>query len=182
MLAPLHASRLERTLNAHRILSCELGDVNEPRFLERLRRLAPDLVLNYSLQRYGPELLKIPRMGCINLHPALLPAYRGVYPTFWELYNGERESGVSIHFMNERLDAGPIIATKRFHVSPGETVRSMDRKKLEALPGLLTEALDALAEDRVILQENNPNSGGYYSVPSREALVAFRKERGGRWY
>ena len=182
MLAPLHASRLERTLNAHRIPSCELGDVNEPRFLERLRRLGPDLVLNYSLQRFGPELLSIPRVGCVNLHPAPLPEYRGLYPTFWELYNGERESGVSIHFMNGSWDAGPIIASRRFPVLPGETIRSLDRKKLEALPGLLAEALNALVEDRVVVQENGLHRGAYYSVPSREVLVAFRKERGGRWF
>ncbi len=181
-MAPLRATRLQATLKVQKVTFCETGDVNDPRFLDMLRRLAPDLVLNYSLQRFGSELLKIPRVGCINLHPAPLPAYRGVYPTFWELYNGERESGVSCHFMSERLDAGPIIASRRFPVSPGETVYSLDRKKSEVVPSLLAEALDALVDDRVVLQENDLDRGAYYSVPSRDVLIAFRKDRGGRWH
>ncbi len=180
--APLRTPRLEATLKEHRISFCEIDDVNDPQFLDSLHRLSPDLVLNYSLQRYSPELLKIPRIGCVNLHPAPLPEYRGMYPTFWELYNGERKSGVSIHFMNERLDAGPIIATRRFPISPGETIFSLDCKKSEVLPGLLAEALDALVEGRVILQENDPHRGAYYTVPPRETLMAFRKVRGGRWH
>lgn len=179
---PLRAYRLRAALEARAIPWFTIDDVNDPTFLDHLRRLGPDYVLCiFALQRFGPDLLSIPRIGCINLHLAHLPECRGLHSSFWNLYNGERESGVSIHVMNGRWDAGPIIAERRFPISPGETVHSLDRKKLEILPSLLSETLDALIEDRVIPREHDPQQGAYYSVPSHQALVCFRKERGGRW-
>ena len=180
--SPLRARRLTAALDSQGIAWLEIDDVNDLRFLERLRRSTSDLVLSIQvLQRFGPDLLSIPRIGCMNVHSGPLPEYRGLYTSFWSLYNGERESGVSIHFMNNRWDGGPIIAQRRFPLTPGETVRSLDRKKWAALPGLLSEALDALVEGRVILDANERDRGAYYSVPSREILLAFRKERRGRW-
>lgn len=179
---PLRAHRLRRLLKAHAIPWLTIDDVNDPHFLDRLRRLVPDLVLCvFALQRFGPNLLGIPSIGCINLHLAHLPEYRGLYPSFWSLYNGERESGVSIHFMNHEWDAGPIITERRFPISPGDTVHSLDRRKLAIMPGLLADALDALIEGRVIARENDPAQGVYYSVPPRQALIAFREKRGGSW-
>jgi methionyl-tRNA formyltransferase len=169
-------------LKTHGIPWFTIDDVNGSGFLDRLRRSAPDLVLSIAvLQRFGPELLSTPRIGCINVHFGPLPEYRGLYTSFWSLYNGERESGVSIHFMNGRWDGGPIIAQNRFPITPGETVRSLDRKKWRVVPDLLSEALDALVEDRATLSPNERDRGKYYSVPSREVMLAFRKERRGRW-
>jgi len=169
-------------LKSHGIPWFEINDVNDPLFLDCLRGSIPDLVLSiFTGQRFGSDLLSIPRIGCINVHFGQLPEYRGLHTSFWSLYNGERESGVSIHFMNSRLDGGPIIAQRRFPLSPGETVRSLDRKKWAALPGLLSEALDALVEGQPVLSANERDRGGYYSVPSRETALAFRRERRGRW-
>lgn len=180
--SPLRVHRLMAALRSHGIQWFKIDDVNDRRFLERLRQSTPDLVLSIlTVQRFGQDLLGIPRIGCINVHLGQLPEYRGLHTSFWSLYNGERESGVSIHFMNNRLDGGPIIAQKRFPLLPGETVLSLSRRKWSVLPGLLSEALDALVEDRVQLGSNERAQGGYYSVPSREVALAFRKERGGRW-
>ena len=180
--SPLRARRLTAALDSHGIPWFKIDDVNDPGFLDHLRRSTPDLVLSVQvLQRFGPNLLSIPRIGCVNVHLGPLPEYRGLYTSFWSLYNGERESGVSIHFMNNRWDGGPIIAQRRFPLTPGETVHSLDRKGWGMLPGLLSEALDALVEGRVTLGANEPERGAYYSVPPREAALAFRKERHGRW-
>ena len=180
--SPFRAHRVEAILKAHAIPWLTIDDVNHSHFLDHLRKVAPDLVLSmFILQRFGSDLLSIPRTGCINLHLGHLPECRGLYSSFWSLYNRERESGVSVHFMNGDWDAGPIIAESRFAISPGETVRSLDRKKLAIMPKLLSDALDALIEGQVSLRENDPSRGVYYSVPSRQALLAFRKERGGRW-
>lgn len=180
--SPLRARRLTAALESHGIPWIKIDDVNDPGFLDQLRRSTPDLILSiFTGQRFESDLLGIPRIGCINVHFGPLPEYRGLYTSFWSLYNGERESGVSIHFMNNRWDGGPIIEQRRFPLTPGETVRSLDRKKWAALPGLLSEALDALVEGRVILGANERDRGAYYSVPPREAALAFRKERRGRW-
>ena len=179
---PLRARRLTAALDSHGIPWIKIDDVNNPGFLDQLRRSTPDLILSiFTGQRFESDLLSIPRIGCVNVHLGPLPEYRGLYTSFWSLYNGERESGVSIHFMNSRWDGGPIIAQRRFPLTPGETVRSLDRKMWAAVPGLLSEALDALVEGRVTLGANEPEQGAYYSVPPRAAALAFRKERHGRW-
>ena len=180
--SPLRARRLTAALDSHGIPWIKIDDVNNPGFLDQLRRSTPDLILSiFTGQRFESDLLGIPRIGCINVHFGPLPEYRGLYTSFWSLYNEERESGVSIHFMNDRWDGGPIIEQRRFPLTPGETVRSLDRKKWAALPGLLSEALDALVEGRVILGANERDRGAYYSVPPRKTALAFRKERRGRW-
>jgi len=180
--SPLRARRLTAALDSHGIPWIKIDDVNNPGFLDQLRRSTPDLILSiFTGQRFESDLLSIPRIGCVNVHLGPLPEYRGLYTSFWSLYNGERESGVSIHFMNNRWDGGPIIAQRRFPLTPGETVRSLDRKMWAAVPGLLSEALDALVEGRVTLGANEPEQGAYYSVPPRAAALAFRKERHGRW-
>jgi len=97
--SPLRAHRVEAILKAHAIPWLTIDDVNHSHFLDHLRKVAPDLVLSmFILQRFGSDLLSIPRTGCINLHLGHLPECRGLYSSFWSLYNRERESGVSVHF------------------------------------------------------------------------------------
>jgi methionyl-tRNA formyltransferase len=83
---------------------------NSPEFLRILKDVAPDMIVVVS---YGhilkPAVLSVPRRGCVNLHPSLLPKYRGAAPIQWAIINGESETGITTLFMNEQMDAGDII-------------------------------------------------------------------------
>lgn len=180
--APLKAFRMRAILNRYEISNIETDDVNDPALLNHIRSLAPDLILSVlALQRFGPDLLRIPRIGCVNIHLGTIPEYRGLYSSFWVLYNGDDEFGVTIHLMNGRMDAGPVIRERRFSILQGETVLSLERRQLRLIPDLLKEALTDVSSGDVGLHDNDLSRGNYYSVPSREVLIAFRKERGGRW-
>lgn len=180
--APLKTFRMKAILNRYGISSMETDDVNDPALLNHIRSLAPDLILSVlALQRFGPDLLRIPRVGCVNIHLGLIPEHRGLCSSFWSLYNGDDEFGVTIHLMNERLDAGPVIRERRFPILPDETILSLERRQLRLIPDLLKEALSAVLSGDVRLQEKDLRRGNYHSVPSREVLIAFRKERGGCW-
>jgi methionyl-tRNA formyltransferase len=128
--------------------------------IERLRGDAPDAIAVACFPfRLPPALLALPPLGCLDVHPSLLPTGRGPEPVFWTLRRGERETGATVFRMDDRFDAGPIVAQARAPVLPGVRAPDLERD-LMALGGrLLVEALPALA------------SGALRPVPQDEALA-----------
>lgn len=99
-----------------------------PEFVEALEGLAPDLVLVACFtQRLPAAVLRVPRWGCLNLHPSLLPAYRGPAPLFWQLRDGMTDIGVTVHWMDERLDTGDIAAQRPLTLPEGASGPEADR-------------------------------------------------------
>ncbi|MEK6563105.1 MAG: formyltransferase [Candidatus Binatota bacterium] len=113
---------------------------NTPGFIDLIRKLAPDLILSFYYRRIlSRELLAIPRLGAINLHGSLLPKYRGRSPVNWVLVNGENGTGVTLHYMVEKADAGDIIAQRRVLIDREDTALSLFRKMTVAAAKLLKE-------------------------------------------
>ena len=71
------------------------------------------------------EILEIPSLGCINIHPALLPKYRGRYSTAHAIFNGEIETGATLHWMDEGIDSGPIILQESIAIEPSDTAKTL---------------------------------------------------------
>ena len=93
-------------------------DVNESSFIRKIKNCNIDLVLSAAFpQIFSKRLIEIPRRGSVNFHPSLLPKFRGAHPHFWAIAKGETESGISAHFMTERIDDGDIIAQISFEIS-----------------------------------------------------------------
>lgn len=88
----------------------------------QIRALAPELIVVVAYGRIlPPEVLGIPRHGCINLHVSLLPKYRGAAPVQWAVLNGDAETGVTIMQLDEGLDTGDILMVERIAIGPEET-------------------------------------------------------------
>ena len=88
----------------------------------QIRDLAPELIVVVAYGRIlPPEVLSIPRYGCINLHVSLLPKYRGAAPVQWAVLNGDAETGVTIMQLDEGLDTGDILMVERLAIGPEET-------------------------------------------------------------
>ncbi|HEU5170545.1 MAG TPA: formyltransferase family protein, partial [Gemmatimonadales bacterium] len=128
-----------------------VADLHDETTLAAVRRLAPDLGVVVATYRLRPELFTIPRLGTLNLHFGLAPDYRGSSPGFWELYDGTPESGVTVHWVNEALDAGDILRQERYPLDiapPGDPLAYLDRYWRGVLrPNgvrLLAEVVDAL--------------------------------------
>ena len=94
------------------IKTFEIKNPNNKNFLDVLYELEPDIIINQSQSILKEDLLQIPKIGVINRHNALLPKNRGRLTPFWVLYKGEKETGVSIHFVEKGIDAGDIIVQK----------------------------------------------------------------------
>ncbi len=82
--------------------------------LELVKTLAPELIVVVAYGRIlPPDILAVPPLGCVNVHASLLPKYRGAAPINWAMLNGDAETGVSIMYMAEELDAGDVICTAK---------------------------------------------------------------------
>jgi methionyl-tRNA formyltransferase len=158
------------------------SSVNDSEFLQWLRELEPDLIASVSAEEvFGSELLSIPRLGCINVHSSMLPLYRGLYPSFWVLANGERETGVTVHEMDNEIDNGAILLQRRVAIDEEETQDSLLRKTKRMAADLLLEAFDRLDNGTLEPLLNDAAAASYYGFPTRDDVRRFRA-RGRRFW
>jgi methionyl-tRNA formyltransferase len=153
-----------------------LPDPNGPEGLEAVRGFAPDLILSI---RYGailkPPVIAVPRLGVLNLHAGVLPAYRGVIATFRALMHGDAEVGCTLHYISDgTIDTGDIVGVARVPVRPE---RSLLWHVLALYPpgiALVTSALEQLGRGAALT--TTPQTGGaYYSYPTPEEWTEFAK-------
>ncbi len=152
------------------------ADVNSAPTIAWIRGLQPDLIISVYLNQWiGPGLLGLAPKGCINIHPALLPRHRGLFPYFWVLANGESETGVSVHIVEPEFDTGDVIAQARIEVSASDTVQSLSYKSARVGGDLLVQAVDAIEADAVVRLPQDPALASYHSWPTSEAYRRFKR-------
>ncbi|MFW5803749.1 MAG: formyltransferase family protein [bacterium] len=150
---------------------------NSKQFLELLKSKQPDVIINQSQCIIKKKLLAIPKIGVINRHNALLPKNRGRLTPFWVLYKQEKETGVSIHFVEESLDSGDIIVQKQFDVSKKDTFNTIVNKNYKLAIVAMLEALDKLEKDITDYIQNDDNKSTYNSSPSFRNALEYRFAR-----
>ncbi|APC14286.1 bifunctional UDP-glucuronic acid oxidase/UDP-4-amino-4-deoxy-L-arabinose formyltransferase [Pseudomonas frederiksbergensis] len=125
-------------------------DANHPLWIERIAKLNPDYLFSFYYRNLlGEQLLATARKGAFNLHGSLLPTYRGRAPANWVLVNGETETGVTLHRMVKRADAGAIIAQQRVAIERADTALTLHGKLREAASNLLRDTLPLLAQGKI---------------------------------
>lgn len=128
--------------------------------LKRLEIIRPELaaVVAYGL-KLPPSFLAAPRLGCVNLHPSLLPRYRGAAPVNRAIMNGESETGVTVIRMNDRMDAGDIVLQEAVEIGPEEDA------------GRLEDRLSRLGAEMMVKAAEVMGSGSARLVPQDEPLA-----------
>ncbi|HEY1351464.1 MAG TPA: methionyl-tRNA formyltransferase [Ktedonobacteraceae bacterium] len=125
-------------------------------------------------QRLPPELLAIPRLGALNVHPSLLPANRGPQPLFWTFRLGQRQTGVTIHLMDERLDSGDILAQESIEVPEGISYDELEEQCALLGSHLLSRTVADLYAGRAVRQaQDECLSSSYPSPSSRRGRADF---------
>ena len=123
--------------------------LRSPEVIETLRELAPDVNVTVAYGRIIPrEVLELPRLGSINVHPSLLPKYRGASPITSAILNGETETGVTIMYQSMELDAGDLILQRRVPIAPEDTARTLYDRLARLGADALVEALRLVAAGR----------------------------------
>ena len=133
--------------------------------LEALRAVGADLFVVVAYGKLLPkQVLELPRLGCINVHGSLLPRYRGAAPIQWAVMNGEAETGVSVMYLSEEMDAGDVISTASAPIGREESFGSV-YERMKALGGrLLADTLPLIerGEARAVPQDG---SAATYAPP-----------------
>ena len=120
--------------------------LKDPDLWERLQKLKADIFLVASFPILPMEIVSIPELGCLNLHPSLLPQYRGAAPIQRTLLAGEKETGISTFFIGGKIDAGGILLQKRMEIYPDDNFGSLHDRLAEAGADLMLESLDIIAQ------------------------------------
>jgi methionyl-tRNA formyltransferase len=117
----------------------------EPQLHERLRVIAPDAIVSTNWRTRIPgEVLRIPPLGAVNIHDALLPQYGGFGAVNWAIRNGETSTGLTVHVMDEQLDTGPVIARSVVSIGPDDDARSVLQALLAEYVPVTLNALELL--------------------------------------
>ena len=148
--------------------------INHKRSILKLKKYKPTLLISIlGNQIFNQEIIDLAEKGCINLHTALLPKYRGLMPTFWVMKNNEKFTGVSVFYVNKGIDTGPIIIQKRVEISDRtqeELIKYTKRIGMEAI----VEAVKIIEEGDVQTLKNDDDQMTYYSFPTREDVLVFK--------
>jgi methionyl-tRNA formyltransferase len=137
----LQAMPVKRQALAAGVSVLQPESLSDADFLERLRHLAPDALVVVAFRILPRELLALPRRGCFNVHPSLLPRGRGPAPMRWTLIRGETETGVTIIHLNEVIDGGAILAQERTAVGDDEDFGSLHDRLAQMGARLLMNVL-----------------------------------------
>nr|WP_129951727.1 bifunctional UDP-4-amino-4-deoxy-L-arabinose formyltransferase/UDP-glucuronic acid oxidase ArnA [Rahnella sp. RFA10(1/100)] len=138
-------------------------DVNHPLWVDRIRALQPDIIFSfYYRNMLSEEILSLAPQGGFNLHGSLLPRYRGRAPVNWALLNGETETGVTLHKMVKRPDAGDIVGQRKVTITADDTALKLHAKVREAAKALLTDVLPEMKAGNLTLTPQDETQASYF--------------------
>ncbi|MHC4617643.1 MAG: methionyl-tRNA formyltransferase [Planctomycetota bacterium] len=166
---------VRRVCEAHGVACLDSEDINAPDFLQHCQGLTVDLIASVSpTQIFKEHLINVAKYGCINIHTAKLPKYRGLYPTYWAMASGERSVGISIHYIEKGIDTGKVLLQDEVEIPPQTTLDYMLRTTKLKGADLLIKAIRRIGEGTV--QAFYPEGeSSYFSFPTAHSYKQFKK-------
>ncbi len=138
-------------------------DINHPLWVHKIREMKPDIIFSfYYRNMVKSDILDIPRAGCLNLHGSLLPKYRGRCPVNWVLVNGEKETGVTLHYMTRKPDEGDIVCQKRVAIDNDDTALSLYKKIKDTASVMLNEILPLIKKGKAPRKPQDHTQASYF--------------------
>lgn len=165
---PAQSTGLSGLAAAHDIPIYRSQTLDDPQLIQKLNTLAPEFCLIACFPRKLPAMLRdVPRLACWNLHPSLLPAYRGPTPLYWQLRLQETLTGLTLHEVTDKVDAGNIVAQRRLPLpdKPGNTELNAWVAKFGV--ELFIQSMDDCLHERLISVPQDESQVSYYPWPDR---------------
>lgn len=156
----------------HQLPIWEIARMSDPSVVTTLASYRPDIICVACFSLRIPRIiLDIPHLGCLNVHPSLLPANRGPEPLFWAFRQGLRKTGISIHFMNEGMDTGDILAQDSIDIPAGISYAELEQQCAIRGAELLLQSVQALYEGHAIRIPQNEERSSYQSFPNSQDFI-----------
>lgn len=141
--------------------------LTDSEFLDELRRISPDIIFSVQCRRIlKRELISIPKHGVINLHLSMLPRYRGCYPIAWAVINGEKETGVTLHYIDEGIDTGDIISQQPVEIKGNDTARHVFDRCVQTGLDLFRNEFRSIMEGSNQRRQQDDTKSLYYPIGS----------------
>lgn len=174
---------LREMAEAHGVPVHFVSNYHSPEALALMRDAGADLGVVLGTNILNESVFRIPRLGSINLHQGLAPYYRGCPAIFWELFNGEREVGLTVHFVESKVDTGALILQEtvplEYDFSYGEDFEAFIEDYRKRLVGrcaqLVADAVEALAEGTAVLRQQDLSLGKRYRLPVKHEKDEMRR-------
>lgn len=138
-------------------------EVNSPQWIAKIAAVNPDMIFSFYYRKMiCSEILDLPEIGAFNLHGSFLPDYRGRCPVNWVIINGEKRTGVTLHYMVDKPDAGDIVGQKAVVIDSADTAKTLYDKLCAAAKELLDESLPLIKEGQIPRKKQDLKAGSYY--------------------
>lgn len=180
---------LEKCAEKLRIPVYKVENYHAPEAIELLREAGADLGILYGTNIIKETVFAIPRLGSINIHQGLAPIYRGGPTVFWELFNGEKEIGITVHYVAAKVDTGDIVLQKtlpleydfsRYALNYEDFLKDFRASLIEPSARLIAEAVSLIAEGKEPRMKQDTSLGKRYRLPTKsekDALLRVLKKR-----
>ncbi len=165
-------------IKSQKLKLIKANSVNSKKFQKELQKLRPDLIVTASWsEKFGQETINIPKHGCINIHPSLLPKYRGPNPYLQVILNNEIITGVTFHLMDNNYDTGAIIYQKEVKILPEDTGESLKLRCCDTVRNNIAFALNNFEEKlENKIPQDEKNSSYQKRITLYDTILDFEKE------
>lgn len=160
------------------VMACK--NINDVQAITFIKSIAPDLLISaYFSQILKQPVISLPKLGTLNIHPGWLPAYKGAMAYFWVLKNGSDNAGVTLHWIDEGIDTGEIIARENFQITSGMTQQNVLVLTAELGARLIQEAGKQLLAGQSLkpISPTDSEQDNYYPMPGSDAFESYFKRR-----
>lgn len=174
-----HSSRfygMEQISRAHEIPFQKIGNPNADEFVDSVRRRSPDLLVSVACPYIlKAPLLSLPARGCINIHHAPLPNYKGMMPTFWQMFQGEKSVGVTVHVMTAKVDEGSALLQETLEIEPGETLHHLIQRSKRHGAHCMARVLRQIQSGSQTAFPLDSVQGSYFTFPTVAEIREFQR-------
>jgi methionyl-tRNA formyltransferase len=172
------SSAVKTCAQSHRLTILQPEQVRNSEFIEHLRTLCPDIIVVAAFGQILPrEIIELAPKGCVNVHPSLLPKYRGAAPVNWTIIRGETKTGVTIMLMDEGMDTGDILAQEETLLAPEETSGELHDRLAGMGADLLIKSIEMIATDTITRTPQDPSLATYAPrLKKEDGLIRWDSE------
>jgi methionyl-tRNA formyltransferase len=162
---------------AYGIPHLSIGNPNAAEFVESVRQRKPDLLVSVACPYILKEpLLTIAPKGAINIHHAPLPRYKGMMPTFWQMYHGETSVGLTIHTMVAKIDEGDALYQGTQPIEPGESLDHLIQRSKRHGAHCMAKVLSQISSNSIARIPLDNGKGSYFTFPTIEEISEFQRK------
>ena len=161
---------------AHGVPFRRIGNPNASEFVEEVQARAPEVIASVACPYIlKDKLLSLPKLGCVNIHHAPLPRYKGMMPSFWQLFHGETKVGVTVHYMVAKIDEGDALLQSELEVKPGSTLDEVIRASKQHGAHCMAKVLRQIKANEQKPVPLDLSKGTYFKFPTLDEINEFRR-------